>query len=214
MTEPGWVAPPALRGPRIAAIVTAVVAVLLVIGGGVALARLSGDKETRATAPTAIPSDNCGDVITRDARGTALHVAPGTPIRYAQSPPANGKHWGNFLQGVEIRTFYTAADRPPVERLVHSLEHGYTIVWYDAQVDDDAARAIADDYSVEDKVLVAPWSEADGPAFPAGHVALTHWTGPRAPHGVWEYCRQPDPDAVATFVLDYPMGNAPEPGAY
>ena len=47
------------------------------------------------------------------------------------------------------RKLYTADDRPELETLVHNLEHGYTILWYDETVaaDDDAmtsSRAIAD----------------------------------------------------------------------
>src|ERR1700712_3582794 len=59
------------------------------------------------------------------------HVPIGTKVNYRDAPPSYGYHWGNFLSGAELRTFYSRGDRPEVERLVHSLEHGHTILWYD-----------------------------------------------------------------------------------
>ena len=35
------------------------------------------------------------------------------------------------------RKFYTDKDRPELEALVHNLEHGYTILWYDDTIADD-----------------------------------------------------------------------------
>ena len=49
---------------------------------------------------------------------------------YAQSPPDSGKHYPT--PAPFTKHFYAEADRPPVETLVHNLEHGYTVVWYRA----------------------------------------------------------------------------------
>jgi hypothetical protein len=170
----------------------------------------------------------CNDVVTETAEGQNDHRDEGTPIDYGQSPPAMGPHWGQFLVAGQIRKFWTQDDRPPVERLVHSLEHGWTIVWYDDTIADDDAtmdelRAIADEYSgtnPEDKVMVAPWTEEDGGAFPDdSHIALTHWSmggtngNPEGPVGVWQYCSEVSGEAVDQFVVDYPYSDAPEPGA-
>ena len=43
----------------------------------------------------------------RRATGSRQHVTIGQKINYPDAPPAFGKHWGNFLQGSEMRTFYT-----------------------------------------------------------------------------------------------------------
>ena len=67
------------------------------------------------------------------ADGT-YHVPSGSTVDYPDAPPAFGPHWPNFLAGSELRTFYTPEDRPEVERLVHSLEHGHTILWYDDSI--------------------------------------------------------------------------------
>lgn len=173
-------------------------------------------------------ADACQEVVTETAEGNNDHRDEGTPIEYEQAPPASGPHWGQFLVGGQIRKFWTQDDRPPVERLVHSLEHGWTIVWYDETVaEDDAAmdnlRAIADEYAgtnPEDKVMIAPWTADDGGSFPGGaHVALTHWSmggtngNPEGQIGVWQYCSEVSGEAVGQFVADYPYTDAPEPGA-
>ncbi len=161
----------------------------------------------------------CDDVSKVEATGNNDHLNPPQQITYPQSPPASGPHWGNFLQGSEIRTFYSAADRPEVERLVHSLEHGHTILWYDDTVkpgseDYKTVQAIADKFELGDYFMAAPWQEADGDPFPADkHVALTHWTGPENQEGVTQYCGAPSGAVVKTFMDEYKPSNAPEPGA-
>ena len=84
------------------------------------------------------------------------------------------------------RKFYTAQDRPALGTLVHNLEHGYTILWYDDTVAKDSdqmdqIRAIADKFAgttdLRDKFKAVPWTADDGKAFPDGqHIAFTHWS--------------------------------------
>ncbi len=165
------------------------------------------------------PSAGCSPVKKETADGSGQHITPPTPIKYDAAPPAFGKHWGNFLTGSEIRPFYTVSDRPEIERLVHSLEHGHTIIWYDESVkagsaDYKAIRAMTDKLGADSYVMAAPWTTKDGASFPAGkHIAITHWTGPDKQQGIWQYCAKPSGSVVQTFVKDYPKGNAPEPGA-
>ena len=161
----------------------------------------------------------CDPVKKATANGNNNHIDPGTPIPYPEAPPAFGPHWGNYLQGSEIRNFYTVDDRPEVERLVHSLEHGHTILWYDDTVKPgtDAykdVQAISKKFSEEQKFIAAPWTEKDGKPFPSGkHVALTHWTGPENQQGITQYCTLPSGAVVSKFTKDYPASNAPEPNA-
>jgi hypothetical protein len=148
------------------------------------------------------------------------HVATGLPIKYKQAPPAFGQHWPNYLGPTELRAFYTPEDRPQVERLVHSLEHGHTLIWYDDTIAAGTKaykdlQAIADKYSARTPyVNIAPWTAADGGEFPSGtHVALTHWTMDGDDQkGVWQYCGKPSGEVIKSFVKDYPSTNAPEPG--
>lgn len=161
----------------------------------------------------------CDPVKKEKATGNNDHIDPPKRISYPEAPPSSGPHWGNFLQGSEIRSFYTAADRPEVERLVHSLEHGHTILWYDDTVKPGTdtykdVQAIAGKFDESDKFMAAPWMKTDGGSFPGGkHVALTHWTGPDNQEGITEYCGAPSGAVVQAFMKDYPARDAPEPDA-
>ena len=118
----------------------------------------------------------CDPVKTEDATGSGDHIDPPTKIPYPQAPPAFGPHWPNFLQGSEIRTFYTAEDRPEIERLVHSLEHGHTILWYDETVKPgtDAykdVQAIAEKFDEERQVHRSPLEESRRRPSPAASTS-------------------------------------------
>ncbi len=58
--------------------------------------------------------------------------SPAPRSQYEDSPPAFGQHY-NVWDGIE-RKLYNESDRPDVGELVHNLEHGYTILWYDETV--------------------------------------------------------------------------------
>jgi hypothetical protein len=162
----------------------------------------------------------CDPVKKEKATGNNNHVDPPTKIPYPEAPPSSGPHWGNFLQGSEIRSFYTTEDRPEIERLVHSLEHGHTILWYDDTVKPGTEaykdiQAIANKFEDgSDKFMSAPWEKGDGGSFPSGkHVALTHWTGSDNQQGITQYCGAPSGAVVDKFMADYPASDAPEPDA-
>jgi hypothetical protein len=192
-----------------------------------------GDEGRLAEIGVAASAAGCQDVVTKTAEGNQDHRDEGEAIEYDTNPPAVGPHWGQFLTGGQIRKFWTPEDRPPVERLVHSLEHGWTILWYDETIaeDDkqvDELKEIAEDVyagtALEDKVMVAPWTAADdgdrGSDFPGDtHLAFTHWSlgdtngNPEGQLGVWQYCEKVSGEAVSDFVDDYPYSDSPEPGA-
>ena len=131
------------------------------------------------------------------------------------------------------KKFYTAQDRPALEALVHNLEHGYTILWYDSTIADDESalndvQGIADKFSgssdnMRDKFIAAPWKSTDegGAKFPDGeHVAFTHWsaggegqTDTSKQVGVFQYCSAPSGAALEAFMKKYPYFDSPEPGA-
>lgn len=165
----------------------------------------------------------CSPVTTKPATGNNQHEQVGKQITYDDAPPAFGKHWGIWpggSGGPALRKFYTTADRPEVEYLVHSLEHGNTIVWYDDTITSGtkaytALKNIADKVSADDYLIVAPWTKADGGSFPDGkHVALTHWSAKSAKDqkGVWEYCGDVSGAVVEDYLKDYPKTDAPEGG--
>jgi hypothetical protein len=166
----------------------------------------------------------CSGVTTRKATGNQQHRPVGTTIAYQGDPPSFGPHWPT--PAPFARKFYTTSDRPQLEYLVHNLEHGYTLLWYDKSVAADSdematVKAIAKKFEgqkLSDKFIAVPWTSRDGKAFPNGkHVALTHWSAGGDPadvskqKGVWEYCGKPSGEAVSSFTKDYPYSDSPEP---
>jgi hypothetical protein len=157
-------------------------------------------------------------------------------IKYTTAPPAFGSHWNE--QGVAPapfnRKYYTAKDRPELEALVHNLEHGYTILWYDDSVAGNADElnviaGIADKFrsssdNLRYKFIAAPRTsddEKESGKFPDGmHVALSHWsaggsgeTDTSKQVGVFQYCSKPSGAALKDFMLKYPYTDSPEPDA-
>ena len=169
----------------------------------------------------------CAAVIKKAPTGASMsgangnHVDIGTKITYPDAPPAFGQHWPNYLTSTEYRGFYSPSDRPEVERMVHSLEHGHTLIWYDDTIK-PGSQGYKDLQSIGEKyagsttyVNVLPWKSTDGGSFPDGkHVAFTHWAGSgKDQQGVWQYCGKPSGAAIKKFVQDYPSSDSPEPGA-
>ena len=180
------------------------------------------------------PASDCQKITTKKAEGNQQHVPTGTPVDYTEAPPAFGKHWNEpgVAPAPMDRKLYAADDRPALESLVHNLEHGYTILWYDDTIAGDGGamdelNAIADKLSgttnMRDKFIAAPWTSKDegGKSFPSGeHVALTHLSAggaggsdPKDQVGVWQYCSDVSGAALDSFMLKYPYTDSPEPTA-
>lgn len=168
----------------------------------------------------------CSDITTKEATGNQQHVEVGTPLDIQDAPPAFGQHY-NVWEPMD-KKFYSASDRPELGRLIHNLEHGYTIVWYnEAAADDeetmDTLRAFTTKFpgttNLRNKFIVAPWLDTDPGEFPEGKtIAYTHWsaggvgtdaTGTQV--GVWQYCSEPSGEALETFMIKYPYMDSPEP---
>ena len=176
-------------------------------------------------------ASTCQKVTTKKATGQQQHVPDGTPIEYTDAPPAFGEHYGT--PAPMERKLYTGEDRPELGTLVHNLEHGYTILWYDKTIADDTKamnelRGIADKLAgtsnMRTKFKAVPWTSDDegGKKFPSGqHVAFTHWSvggagqsaDPAKQVGVWQYCSDLSGKALSDFMLKYPYTDSPEPAA-
>jgi hypothetical protein len=213
---------------RTIAVISACVVVGLVIIGFAAVPLLKQQRQSSkplADLGVSATSATCQDVTKRKASGNQEHKPEGTTIDYPDAPPAFGPHYP--VTAPFGRKFYTAKDRPDLPYLVHNLEHGYTLLWYDETVAGNdtqlaAVKAIAakfDGTKPTDKFIAVPWTSKDGAAFPKGmHVALTHWSvggDPAKPdqEGVWQYCAAPSGSVVGTFTKDYPYSDSPEPSA-
>ena len=182
------------------------------------------------------PASACSKVETKPADGNQDHVPAPSQVTYTTAPPAFGAHWNE--QGTAPapfnRKFYTKSDRPELEALVHNLEHGYTILWYDQSIADDSGKltvidGLADKFrsssdNLRLKFIAAPWTSADekeSGKFPDGmHVALSHWSAGGSAGGdaskqvgVFQYCKEPSGAALEKFMLDYPYTDSPEPDA-
>jgi hypothetical protein len=194
----------------------------------------SGKYDDVAVDQIGSPASVCQKITTKKADGNQNHVPYPTPVVYKDAPPAFGAHWNEsgIAPAPFARKLYTADDRPELESLVHNLEHGYTILWYDETIaDDDKAldevRGIAEKFSGTDdlrnKFIAAPWTSKDenGAAFPDGqHVALTHWsaggtgeTDTSKQVGVFQYCSDVSGAALDAFMKKYPYFDSPEPNA-
>jgi hypothetical protein len=182
------------------------------------------------------PASVCSDITNKKADGNQQHVPTGSQVTYSTAPPAFGSHWNE--QGVAPapfnRKFYTDKDRPELEALVHNLEHGYTVLWYDQSIADDADQlnvidGIADKFRSDSnnlryKFIAAPWTaqdEKESGKFPDGmHIAISHWsaggsgeTDASKQVGVFQYCSKPSGEALKAFMLKYPYTDSPEPDA-
>jgi hypothetical protein len=186
------------------------------------------DLEGRDLATIGVPESEAGcvEATALPTDGAADHRPIGSDLGYEASPPAAGPHYPTWAP--MTRKFYTPQDRPEVGLLVHNLEHGYNILWYDASVADDdeeiaAVRAVAEKFpgtDFENKFIAAPWTAEDGDPFPEGaRFALTHWSmggtngNPEGQHGITQYCDELSGEVVASFVEAYPYTDSPEPGA-
>lgn len=214
---------------RTVVVISACVVVALVIIGAAAVPLI---KQKRASSGAlaglgvSAGAAGCQDVVKKKATGNQEHKPEGTDITYADAPPAFGGHYP--VPAPFATKFYTSDDRPKVENVVHNLEHGYTLLWYDDTIAEDEGRlavvkAIASKFEGRkptDKFIALPWTGKDGKGFPSGtHLALTHWSAGGSPgdvskqQGVWQYCAKPSGKVVSAFVKDYPYSDSPEPSA-
>lgn len=135
------------------------------------------------------------------------HLPDGTlPGPYNSNPPAGGSHYAtNFTSKFYQESDLAALPKYPQGYLVHSLEHGYVIFWYNCQVPNTDCSALKKTIqSVMDetggtKLIAFPWSDMNVP------LAMTSWGR------ILEF-QNPDPAVMKQFVLRN-RNQAPEPNA-
>jgi hypothetical protein len=203
----------------VAGIIIGCVVLLVALGGVVAFAINDAQSQKLPNLGVSLASAQCSPATTDAGGGSGEHVGPGTSkpnetsVTYDTIPPSHGPH---FVQpDVSGRDFYTAADRPAVETLVHNLEHGYTILWYDGSKVKDTTllKNIADqaDKLAESsgKFKVVEWDASRG-ALPSDKpYALVHWAKDA---GHRQLCGDLSGQAVIDFVTKYPATDTQEPG--
>jgi cytoskeletal protein RodZ len=206
-----------------------IVATAVVVGLGiiafpaVQLIQQSIEKNrTIADIGAAASAASCDAPTETAASGTQQHVAEGTKVTYSTSPPTSGQHYPVWAQFG--KTFYDKSDRPAIGNLVHNLEHGYTILWYnDTAAADKKQTDVIEQIAkgklpaeTNGKFIAAPYHADDGKAWPAGkNIAFTHWDGGGGDEakqkGHLQYCGSVSGEALADFMKKYPALDSPEP---
>lgn len=135
------------------------------------------------------------------------HVDIGTPLTYPSDPPAGGKHYAQEFEA----GFYdegTILNQPgdAAGYLVHNLEHGYVIFWYNcAKLDETdcnnfksqikTAMAAKNNF----KLIAFPWKSIDVP------LVMTSW-------GRLQRFEKFD-EGLARAFIESNLNRAPEPDA-
>ena len=146
------------------------------------------------------PSDRVGTPQIDDGRA---HIAEGTSGGpYDSVPATSGSHWSSATAPGPWGVYSSAQ---PQERMIHNLEHGGIVIWYQPGKLDAAGVTALTTFVQQQvgterfKVILTPWSGAD-----FGHpIAVTSW-------GWLLYLDTPDLDQVRAFIDDH-YQDAPEP---
>ncbi len=127
---------------------------------------------------------------TFDTRSDRTNPAPNNHVpnpTYAVNPPAGGNH---LTQAADAGT-YEQGNVPPDGQLVHSLEHGYVIIWHRPDLTEPERQAIRQVASqFERDVLIVP-----RPTLPT-KVASTAW-------GRRLLCPAPEIGPLEEFIRAY-----------
>lgn len=174
-------------------------------------------KKALASFGVSATAADCDKVQTDPLASDTEHKADGTVVDYEQVPPTSGAMWAAPVSPAS--EFYTEGNRPPIEQLMHNMEHGATVLWYDKTVkgaalddlEDIAASARAKDpVNPGGKFIVTAWDDAYG-KFPEGkNVALSHWG---AKGGYRQLCESASGAVVEDFISKFPASDSPEAGA-
>jgi hypothetical protein len=184
-------------------------------------AETASPRELLAAADEASQTAGCGPVedvgsFLPKSQDRAHVVASVNLSNYPSVPPASGPH-NQIPFGAGV---YDTP--PPIDRVIHSLEHGAAIVWYGPDVSGpelDRIRAFYEDETVGERVIVAPYDYPDqgsAGSLPGGsQMALVAW------HKV-QTCDRVSLAAAFGFTSSYAAppfgqqpyrGEAPEAGA-
>ena len=165
-------------------------AVALLVAGGVvaAIAAQKSAKEAELkNYGVAENQANCGDVEEQEIQAPD-HIEVGSAHEpYLTNPPTSGPHYNSAGLGPVRPGFYEDPNEAPPEGVVHNLEHGFIVIYYNPEA---PAEVIADiELAVEDVPLAtvaAPFAGLEGDT----NFVLTAW-------GTSQSCEQ-----VSQAVID------------
>lgn len=161
-------------------------AVVVLVVGEIYIHRLGGEERALlAEAPEAAGVAGCGSITTTPPYPGGLdrsHIGAGdVPTQpslssYPSLPPASGPHGGSTMPAGVYRS------PPPMDRVIHSLEHGAVVIWVDASSDEPEIAEIRSFFARGDQrnhVIVAPYDypeEGSAGRLPQGkEMALVAW---------------------------------------
>lgn len=162
----------------------------LIIGGGIAAAVviligvvLLLRPPTGEPPLTSSGNATCDNLLTLEDEGRG-HLNPGETPTYKQVPPTSGTHNPVWAQAGVY------GDNVDVTQLVHSLEHGYIILYYNGASQQEIQQLI--NYQAQDptKMIVAPY-----PNMPS-KIALVAWDHIQRCNGV-------NTQAIYSFVSQF-----------
>ena len=164
----------------------------------------SGDSEV-PPAPEGVATSEagCDEIEDHEEEGNS-HVAPGTDVEYKTSPPTSGDH----METPADPGFYP--DTVEEESLVHNLEHGQIVIWYDPAASQDIKDNLQELANTANDVDALPAAQPTGPILAAPYdevpqgksLVLTAWTHSQA-------CSSYSLDAINEFREKY-QGRGPE----
>jgi len=171
----------------------------LVVVGAIVFNRLNAVAARRAFQDLSAAA-GCSSVQNTDNNLSHAHLTTGQKATYTTSPPTGGAHNPTPLPaGVYAELSADPNVSPNIYQAVHSMEHGYVVVWYKGlssqQV--DSLGQFGNDF----KVIVAPY-----PQLPTGAVGLTAW-------GRLQTCQKVSTAQIAQFIKLYRLKTASEPQA-
>lgn len=176
----------------------AIVVVLLAAGVYVTTLSDGGDSSSIESRPLPDSGDqSLLEGVERFPSEGRTHVDPGTQVDYSTSPPTSGPHYGDWTDA----GYYE--ETPPAGNLVHSLEHGAVVIYYDPDAltpeAEESLQAFAQAHQDQwASVIVVPNPNEE----PESPYVLTAW---RTMLRMDEY----DPQVVRAFLAEY-LGRGPE----
>lgn len=127
---PGRTPPrPVTRGAKVVPKRRSSLPLILGIGALVVLAALAVFVLNNSSSTATLENERAIEPYASDPAVQRDHV-DGTAVQYTTNPPVGGNHWSRTA------TWGVQTVAPPDQALVHNLEHGGVVIWYDpAKVD-------------------------------------------------------------------------------
>lgn len=196
--EGGLPTGPIILGLVLLVAVAVVAYTVAVGGGGTDGAATDADPSGLETEPLPDSGEQALlEEVTQHPNEGTDHVSPDTDVEYDTTPPTSGPHYSGTVDA----GFYTEA--PPAGEIVHTLEHGAVVIYYDPDAlspeAEDSLKQWANTHTgTWSSVVVVPHTDesVDSP------YVLTAW---RHSLRLSEY----DIDVVRAFLAEY-LGRGPE----